>query len=116
MIYNSSRKKVISREFSICKSSISKALGLMFCIKPRSLVFVFEKEKIIPLHMLFVFFQIDVVYLNKRKEVVEIKEGLRQFRFYTPKKKAMYVVELPAGAVRDSGTSVGNRIELKVSR
>ena len=57
-------------------------------------MFVFKKEKIIPLHMLFVFFPINVLFLNKNKKIVEIKNNFKPFTFYTPKNKAMYIVEL----------------------
>jgi len=34
------------------------------------------------------------------------------FTIYVPKKKAQYVVECGAGAVRKSGTKIGDRIVL----
>ena len=77
----------------ICTSTWSKARGLMFSRK-KDLMFVFKKEKIIPLHMFFVFFPIHVLFLNKNKKIVEIKNNFKPFTFYTPKNKAMYIVEL----------------------
>ena len=76
----------------------------------KALMFDFKKEKIISLHMLFVFYPIDVLFLNKDKKVVEIKENLKPFRFYTPKKKARYVVELLNGVVKSSRTTIGDSI------
>jgi len=110
MIKNKSKKTVISKKYRLCKSNISKAFGLMFRIKPESLVFAFEKEKKIPLHMMFVFFPIDIVYLDKNRKVVEIKSGFRPFTFYSPAKNAMYVIEVPSGTIQKSRTSVGDRI------
>ena len=110
MIKNQSKKTVISKKCRLCKSSVSKALGLMFRIKPKELMFVFEDEKSVPLHMLFVFFPIDVIYLNKNRKVVELKENFMPFTFYNPKKKAMYVIELSAGTIQKSRTSIGDRI------
>ena len=78
--------------------------------EPKPLIFIFEKEKIIPLHMLFVFYSIDVLFLDKNKKIVEIKENFRPFRFYTPKNKAEYVVELPNGIIKKSGTKLGDKI------
>ena len=43
--------------------------------------------------MLFVFYSIDVIFLDKHKEVVEIKRRLKQFTLYMPKNKAKYVIE-----------------------
>ncbi len=79
------------------KSFLSRAFGLMlrFNVKDEAHVFFFKKEKIIPLHMIFVFTPIDVLFLNKQKKVVETKSLLTPFTFYKPSAKAIYVVELP---------------------
>jgi uncharacterized membrane protein (UPF0127 family) len=111
MIKNKTLKITISEEHTICKSIFSKSIGLMFRIKPKSLVFVFEKEKKTPLHMLFVFFPIDVLYLDKNKKIVEMKKSLMPFHFYSPRRKAKYVVELPFGAIERTKTKVGDKIE-----
>lgn len=89
-----------------------KAKGLMFS-PPKTLVFEFRKEKKVPLHMLFVFFAIDVIYLDKRNKVVELKKGLRPFSFYTPQKKAKSVIELQQGTIEKSGTRAGDVIKFE---
>ncbi len=93
-------------EYKICNSLWSKARGLMFSSK-KNLVFVFDKEKRISLHMLFVFFPIDVLFLDKNKKIVEIKKNFRPFNFYTSKEKAKYVIEL----VEDSNYKIGEKIK-----
>ena len=45
--------------------------------------------------MFFVFYPIDILFLNKNKEIVEIKQNLKPFAFYTPKSKAKYIIEMP---------------------
>lgn len=85
----------------------------MFLIKPKPLIFIFKKEKIIPLHMLFVFYPIDILFLNKNKIVAEIKENFKPFSFYTPKNKAQYVIELPQGTIKKTKTALGDRINFK---
>lgn len=110
MICNKSRKTLLSRNYALCKSRASKAIGLMFRLNPKALVFVFDNEKIVPLHMLFVFFPIDVVYLDKKKKVVELKEDLMPFTFHRPHAKSKYIVELPSGTIQKSKTSLGDKI------
>jgi len=44
--------------------------------------------------MFFVFYPIDVLLLNKHKEIVEIKKNFKPFTFWTSKEKGKYVVEL----------------------
>ena len=84
LVKNTTKRTLLAENAKICKNIISKGLGLMFS-KPKPLVFVFRKEKIIPLHMLFVFSPIDVLFLDKDKIVTEKKENFRPFSFYTPK-------------------------------
>ena len=78
------------------------------------LIFIFEKESFVPLHMCFVFFPIDVLFLDKNKVVVDKKENFRPFTFYTSKKKAMYVIELPSNSIKKSKTNIGDNIEFKI--
>ena len=110
IIKNDAKRRIICTGAKLCKSIFSKAAGLMFSKKPKALIFIFKKEKIVPLHMLFVFFPIDVLFLDKNKEIVEIKESLMPFAFYTPKKKAAYIIELPEGAVKKAKTELGDKI------
>src|SRR3989344_5196355 len=84
--------------FKICTSWFSKAKGLMFSFR-ENLVFVFDDERRRNLHMFFVFFPIDLLFLDKNKKIVEIKKDFKPFTFYNSKEKAQYVVEL---AVKDS--------------
>jgi len=110
MIKNFSKTKVLAETADVALSPLSKALGLMFQPKPKALIFAFLKKRHVPLHMLFVFFPIDVLYLNEHKKVIEMKENFMPFTFYSPKKKAMYVIELPAGTVAKSSTKVGDML------
>lgn len=74
------------------------------------LVFKFKFGKIVPLHMLFVFYQIDVLFLNEEKIIIELKKNFRPFSFYTPKEKAMYVVEMPSGSIKRLNVEIGDKI------
>lgn len=106
-----SNTQVIAEKHKECRSLFSKALGLMFS-RPRPLVMRFSTERYVPLHMMFVFGAIDVLFLDKEAKVVEIKEDFRPWTFYNPKKKAMTVVELPAGFVRETGVKLGQHISI----
>lgn len=92
----------------LCRSIWSKARGLMFS-RPKTLVFAFEQDAHVPLHMLFVFFPIDVFYLDAKKQVIEAKKSFKPFTFYTPKNKARYVVEVPS----PSNIRVGDVVTFK---
>jgi uncharacterized membrane protein (UPF0127 family) len=93
-------------DYKICRSWFSKAKGLMFS-KKKNLIFVFNKEKKIGLHMFFVFFQIDILFLDKNKRIIEIKKNFRPFSFYTSKNKVKYVVEL----TEKNNYKIGNKFD-----
>ena len=112
-VKNTTKKTLLAKDAKLCKSIFSIALGLMFS-KPRPLIFIFEKEKIVPLHMFFVFYPIDILFLDKNKIVIEIKENFRPFGLYTPKNKATYVIELPKGAIKSPKTEIGDKIEFSI--
>jgi uncharacterized membrane protein (UPF0127 family) len=111
MLKNSTKKTIISKKTKICSTILSKTIGLMFSRKQeRALIFVFRKEIRESLHMFFVFYPIDVIFLNKDKKVVEIKKNFRPFAVYLPRNRAKYIIEAPAGSVKRSKTRVGDKI------
>jgi len=69
--------------------------------KDQVLVLINKKETNTPIHMWFVFYPIDVVWLNSKKEVVFIKRSLRPFKSINPKVKARYVLEFPDNSTED---------------
>jgi len=112
IIRNTTRNIVIGKNAVACNDAISKATGLMFSRKRNiQLILKFEKEKKVSLHMFFVFYSIDVLFLDKRKVVVDMKETFKPFSVYRSQREAMYAVELPSGAVKKSKTEIGHRIE-----
>lgn len=54
---------------------------------------------------------IDVVFLDARRHVVRVVEGVRPARFIWPVAGAHSALELPAGVVRSSETRAGDVIE-----
>ncbi len=111
MIFNAAKKTLLVKNKKILKNTFSKSLGLMFSkkIKDKGLIFEFKKEKLHSIHMLFVFFPIDILFLDKNKKVVEIKKSLRPFSFYTSKTKAKYFIELQKGKIND--TKINDKIK-----
>lgn|SRR3989338_6469354 len=109
-----SLKSLGIKEVKYCTDSFSKGLGLMFSRRNnnKALVMEFNKEQKVPLHMWFVFYPIDVLYLDENKKVVEIIKNFRPFTFYFPEKKAKHVVELPANSVHKGQLEVDDTIVL----
>ena len=112
MMQNLTKKTKLDINIKICSDIFSQSLGLMFSKKQnRALIFKLDYEKIVPLHMMFVFYPIDVLFLNKDKVVVDLKENFRPFAFYTPKEKSIYVVEIPQGSIKKLKAEVGDKIK-----
>jgi len=102
MIKNKTKNLVLAKKTKHCKMILEKAIGLMFSkkIKDKGLVFHFKKEQQVSLHMFFVFFPIDVLYLNKNKEVIYKKENFKPWTTLNPKVKPKYIIELPTGTIK----------------
>ena len=112
MIKNAAKNTIIAKKSRLIDDNFSKFIGLMFSAKQeKALIFRFNDEKIISLHMLFVFYPIDVIFLDKNKIVVDKKESFRPFTFCKSMKKAMYAIELKNGAVNKTKTEIGDKIE-----
>ena len=65
-------------------------------------------------HTIGMLFPIDLIFLNKQKEVVHLEEHVRPFRISKVSLKASSVLELPAHTIYRSGTKVGDRFEISV--
>jgi len=80
-----------------------KMLGLMFRKEiERPLVLVLDNETRLgaSIHMCFMRFPIDAVFLDSERKVVD-KTTLKPWALnYTPKKPAKYVVEMAAGTAK----------------
>ena len=67
------------------------------------------------IHMFFMRFPIDVLYLDREDRVVRIQEGLKPWRvgpLHT--KGARYVIELPEGTIGRTGTQVGDCVRVTI--
>lgn len=114
MLKNLTRKRNLTTNFVVCRSVGSKARGLMFTSRrkydDKALIFEFSSEVKRDLHMFFVFYPIDVMFLDSSKRVVELKCGFRPFTLYSPRRPAKYIVELPEGLLSKTRTVVGDVI------
>lgn len=80
-------------KIKICKTLGSQIRGLMFSRK-KNLLFVYSRLSLINLHMLFVFFPVDALYLDEQMMVVDIIQ-MKPFRTgYKAKYNAEYILEL----------------------
>ncbi|PIN81295.1 hypothetical protein COV13_01725 [Candidatus Woesearchaeota archaeon CG10_big_fil_rev_8_21_14_0_10_32_9] len=90
----------------------SMGKGLMFHkkIKDEAHIFYLRIIRREAITMFFVFFPLDVLFLDEHKRIVEIKENLKPFANYLPKNKASYVVELEKGTVAAKKLEVNDEL------
>ena len=111
--------RVLMKNIRFAGNPWERMKGLMFENENRfnyALVFEFPNESKIgaSLHMLFVFFPIDVLFLDKNKIVVD-KATLEPFTpNYTPKKAAKFVIELPKGKAKT--VKLGQKVEWQLKK
>jgi uncharacterized membrane protein (UPF0127 family) len=75
------KEKKIKLRVKICKSILSKFLGLMFKIKSKSLLFIFNKEKKLSIHSFFCqpFVAIWISSNGKATKIAKISKWMANF-------------------------------------
>ncbi|MCF7831729.1 MAG: DUF192 domain-containing protein [Candidatus Pacebacteria bacterium] len=82
------------------------------------MLFVFESPDYHSLWMKDMLVSLDMIWLDALGVVVHILENVHPETFptiFTPKEKALYVLELPAGAIDRVGVKIGDKIEIPTS-
>jgi uncharacterized protein len=67
-------------------------------------------EPFMCMHMWFMRFAIDIVFLNRHGKVIRINHNLRPYRISSIVWGAHRALELPAGAAARSQTSIGDQV------
>jgi len=62
------------------------------------------------IHMLFMRFPIDAIFLDRRDTVIKVLAGFRPWRVSPIVFRARRVLELPAGAAQEAGVELGQII------
>lgn len=115
--FNRTRTTYLATELVIARTHWSRFRGLMATDATR-----FRRGQglwITPCHGIHTFamrFPIDVVYLDPERIVVHIEEELKPWRLAAIRVLATSVLELPAGAVRDSRTALGDQVDILLER
>jgi uncharacterized membrane protein (UPF0127 family) len=103
----------VCRLTRILKTHFEQANGLMFTKKKSDfgLLFVLGKEKKCPMTMLFVFYPIDIIWVNAKKVVVDCTRA-GPFAPHIPHKGlAAYVVEVPVGTIKKAKITPGDVLD-----
>ncbi len=88
-----SGKNLISANSKLCKTFISKLIGFMFNFsKEYDSIILYSKNTSI--HMLFVFSPLQIVWLNSKLQVVDIKNAYPFNIRVSSNKESKYILEL----------------------
>lgn len=64
------------------------------------------------IHMFFMKFPLDIVFIDKNNIVVYVIENIKPWRASKIIRKAHSVIELPVGTIKSSQTYVGDQLEI----
>ena len=104
----------IANDVVIAETLFTKTTGLMFrreIPEMCAMVFVFDEETTIGIHMMFVFTSLDVIFLNRIGEIIHLAT-LNPWIGYAKKKDTQFVIEMKKGSIRYFNLKLGDRLTL----
>ncbi|HYA35152.1 MAG TPA: DUF192 domain-containing protein [Candidatus Binataceae bacterium] len=119
-IFNQTRNTWLCESLEQARGIAEQGRGLLGRdrLEPRTGM-LFENESFLPMmwmHMFFMRFAIDIVFLDRDNRVLRINHSLKPWRLSSMVWRARRALELEAGAAIRSGTSIGDSLELRESR
>ncbi|MCX9084285.1 MAG: DUF192 domain-containing protein [Candidatus Methanoperedens sp.] len=105
----------IARNIEFSRTILKQTLGLMFrkgIPIDHSMIFVLKKPSQVSIHMLFVFFPIDVIFLNEKKEITGLSR-LRPWVGYKAMESIKYIIEMKAGTIEMFHLCKGGQMEFE---
>ncbi|HEY9246639.1 MAG TPA: DUF192 domain-containing protein [Candidatus Methanoperedens sp.] len=105
----------IAKNIEFARSLPSKILGLMFrkSIRPDfALIFVLNRPSHVGVHMFFMRFPIDVIFLDEGKRISGLSR-LNQWTGYQSMDGIKYVIEMAAGTIDRYNLSTGKQVEFE---
>ena len=102
----------------VADSRPRQSIGLMFresLPDGQAMLFIFEKEDLHSFWMKNMRFPLDIIWINGKKEIVDLKTGvlpcLEDCESLIPAAEASYVLEVNSGFVLRNGIRIGQRVK-----
>jgi hypothetical protein len=113
-VANSVRACGVANRCELANTFWTRFLGLMgrAPLEPGQGLLIYPESSI---HMFFMRFPIDVLFVDQHDRVLALHESLQPYRSFASKWGARYVLELPAGTIQQTGTQVGDVLTLDPS-
>lgn len=113
-ILNRTRGTLIAVEVETADNYFTRLMGLMGRpgLAPHHGIWITPCNDI---HSCFMRFEFDALFLDKDNKVLHLVESMKPWRFTKIVKGGKAVLELPAGAIAESRTEIGDELEIKTS-
>jgi uncharacterized protein len=110
-VYNTSKRACLGDRIKMADSSLRRLVGLLGkrSLAPGCGLFIVPSQAI---HTVGMAFPIDVIFVDKKYNVLGVREAVRPFRVTRVFWKALGVLELPVGTISGSRTEVGDQIKV----
>lgn len=108
-IFNKTKSTYLALDGRLAATFFERLLGLMFRAsigRDEALIF----RNVNSIHMLFMRFPIDVLYLDGDNKVLKVKHSLKPWRMSSCI-RAKVTLELPAKRALESATDIGDTLE-----
>lgn len=110
LVRNETRATIVATDLAEARSFLSRGRGLMGRREfPTGSALLIDPCSSI--HMFFMRFPIDVLYMDRSDRVVRVQKAIKPWRIgplFT--RGAKYVIELPTGSIEQSSTQVGDQL------
>ena len=108
-ISNVTRNTTLAERCRVASSARDRTVGLLATPAPGEPLLI---ERSPSIHMFFMRYPIDVVFVDKVARVTKVVPGLMPWRVVWWARGARDCLELPAGALRGTGTEAGDQLAI----
>ena len=108
-IINATKKTIVATEVKIANTFITRLIGLLNrkSISPEEALIIYGCRSI---HMFFMKFSIDVIFMNKENRIVGLVENIKPFRVSPTFLKSYYAIELAVGTIEKTRSQQGDQL------
>lgn len=113
-VINLTKKNTLCRA-EVADSFLRRAIGLMFARPDRGAALLIKYSSVLQsrtIHSFFMSFSLDLVFIDEKKRVTEIKT-LDPWGFTAPEKPCQWVLEVEKGSLPPGAVESGNVLEFR---
>lgn len=112
VILNTTKNTVIAQKGTVADTFLPRMTGLLNkkSLRVDEALIITKCQSI---HMFFMRFSIDVIFVDKNNCVVGLVERIKPFRLSPIFPRSNYAIEVSEGTIVQTKTSIGDKIEIK---